>query len=328
MANVLLNKIEANQYANIQLQANSRRQITEQSFLEKVHFSYIRLNTINEFHDALPSIVARDVKPYIEDKLKNNEQVAILAFTRRDIAQMKQILEHQFPNLNPETDIVSIIPEKMFNTTIMTKYICKYWKQIQFSGLSNIMLTISNDINAKLPYITYNSQQAAAAVSKMLYKWRAEEGPQVDEWLNQVRNQQLSQDDFFDLLKDNMIQFEIRKNAIKQALLSTKNQEAKDSGNVENAKILLSTIHSAKGLEFDNVVVLYKNQSNMEEDKKRMYYVAFTRAMKSEFILAYDVVASPQIEADYITVLTKLHSKAPAPNSPLTAKSRNRKIKI
>lgn len=328
MANVLLRNIEANQYANIQLKANSRRQITEQSFLEKVHFDYEYLQKIQDFHDALPSIVAKNVKPYIENCLKKGEQVAILAFTRNDIANMREILIHQFPNLNPETDIVSIVPDRMYNTTVMTKYICKYWSQIQFTGLQNIMQTISNDIDKKLPYITYNANSAKKAVSTMLYKWRTEEGPTVQNWIAQVTAGQMSQDDFFDLLKDNMIQYEIRNNAIKQALLSTKNQEAKQSGNVSNAKILLSTIHSAKGLEFDNVVVIYKDASQMEEDKKRMYYVAFTRAMKSEFILAYNNVISPKIEADYLTVLRELHAIAPAPNSPLNVLSKNRKIKI
>lgn len=328
MANVLLRNIEANQYANIQLKANSRRQITEQSFLEKVHFDYEYLQKIQDFHDALPSIVAKNVKPYIENCLKKGEQVAILAFTRNDIANMREILIHQFPNLNPETDIVSIVPDRMYNTTVMTKYICKYWSQIQFTGLQNIMQTISNDIDKKLPYITYNANSAKKAVSTMLYKWRTEEGPTVQNWIAQVTAGQMSQDDFFDLLKDNMIQYEIRNNAIKQALLSTKNQEAKQSGNVSNAKILLSTIHSAKGLEFDNVVVIYKDASQMEEDKKRMYYVAFTRAMKSEFILAYNNVISPKIEADYLTVLRELHAIAPAPNSPLNVRSKNRKIKI
>ena len=66
----------------------------------------------------------------------------------------------------------------------------------------------------------------------------------------------------------------------------------------------------------------------MAEDKKRMYYVAFTRAMKSEYILAYDTVASPQVQADYITVLEGLHKTAPAANSPLNTRPKNRRIKI
>ena len=41
-----------------------------------------------------------------------------------------------------------------------------------------------------------------------------------------------------------------------------------------------------------------------------MYYVAFTRAMKSEYIVAYDTVVTPKIQADYEAILENLHDKA------------------
>lgn len=327
MANVLLQNIEANQYANIQLKANSRAQITEQSFLEKVHFDYCRLNKISDFHDALPSIFARDIRPYIQKCLANGEQVAVLAFTRRDIAAIKTILTNQFPNINPDTDIVSLVPDKMFNMTIMSKFICKYWNQIQFAPTNNIMSVINHEIMQKLQYLTYNHQKAAPIVQDLLTKWKTKEGHTINIWYNQFTNGQITQDQFLTYVKENMLQFEISTNAIKQSLLSAKNQKSKQSANISNAKFLLSTIHSAKGLEFDNVIVLYRNENNMDEDKKRMYYVAFTRAMKSEFILAYDTMISPQIQMDYLTVLEKLHATSPAPNSPLNRPT-GRTIKI
>lgn len=328
MANVLLNNIEANQYANIQLKANSRAQVTEQSFLDKVHFDYVRLNKITDFHDALPSIFARDVKPYIQSCLNKGEQVAVLAFTRRDVNAVKSILCNQFPQLNPETDIVSLVPDKMYNTVVMSKFICKYWNQMQFAPAANIMTTIGHEIMAKLPYLTYNDVKAAPKIQGLIAKWRTEEGANVATWYNEFVNGQISQTQFLDLIKENMLQFEIRTNAIKQALLSDKNQKTKQSDNISNAKFLLSTIHSAKGLEFDNVIVLYRNENTLEEDKKRMYYVAFTRAMKSEFILAYDTMMSPQIQMDYLTVLEALHASSPAPNSPLNNRPKDRRIKI
>ena len=116
-------------------------------------------------------------------------------------------------------------------------------------------------------------------------------------------------------------------NAIKQSLLSETNRKQKESDLVKQATFILSTIHSAKGLEFDNVVTLYRNETGLDEEKKRMYYVAFTRAMKSEFILAYDVSANPQIEADYFTVLERLHEKYPSANSLITKRNANR-VKI
>lgn len=328
MANVLLQNIEANQYANIQLHANSLAQVTEQSFLEKVHFDYERLNKISDFKDAFPGLFARNIRKYVQDCLNKGEQVAFLAFTRRDIELIRSCLIHQFPNINPDTDIASLVPVKMYNQTIMSKFIVKYWDSIKFVPTTNIMYTIKNEIMAKLQFIIYNSQKASPAISAMLMQWIKEEKPTVDMWVNQLNAGQITQDEFLDYLKDNMLQFEIQTNAVKQALLSAKNQDAKQASNVANAKFLLSTIHSAKGLEFDNVVVLYQNKAQMEEDKKRMYYVAFTRAMKSEFIFAYDTVVSPQIQVDYNTVLKALHAVAPAPNSPFNNPPKARRITI
>jgi DNA helicase-2/ATP-dependent DNA helicase PcrA len=48
----------------------------------------------------------------------------------------------------------------------------------------------------------------------------------------------------------------------------------------------------------------------MDEEKKRMYYVALTRAMKSEYVLAYDTVANAKIEADYRTIVDTLTKRA------------------
>ena len=106
-------------------------------------------------------------------------------------------------------------------------------------------------------------------------------------------------------VRESMTNYEIDQNKIKQALLAshTNNNKLDDA---KNADIVLSTIHSAKGLEFDNTVVIFKSDNNMNEEEKRMYYVAFTRAMNSEYILAYGTVKSPQIDADYHTILHEL----------------------
>ena len=48
--------------------------------------------------------------------------------------------------------------------------------------------------------------------------------------------------------------------------------------------------------------------------------------MKTEYILAYNTIASPRIQADYNTVLEKLHAIAPAYNSPIVKKAKRPKI--
>ena len=321
-ANIALQNIEANQYANIQLQANSLATVTEQSFLDKVTFNYHRLDKITHFKDNLPNIFATEIKDYIDKCLAKGEQVAFLMFTRRDVALTQSILEAQYPNQTA----VSLVPEKMYNSTIMSTFIMKYWNEIKFAPTTNIIDIIIQEIMNKLTYLVYDAQTAGPKIHGMLLKWKAEQSTQIQIWSNQVNNGQMATDTFLDLVKENMLQYEIRTNAIKQSLLSGRNQQNKQDDVIKNANFLLSTIHSAKGLEFDNVVVFYRNENNLAEDKKRMYYVAFTRAMKSEYILAYDTCTSPQIEADYNTILERLHAKSPAINSPLNIPSKNKTV--
>ena len=68
----------------------------------------------------------------------------------------------------------------------------------------------------------------------------------------------------------------------------------------------MSTVHGVKGLEFDNVVVVYKDQSDMTEEKKRLYYVAFTRAKNSLFVLSHGTTLSARIVSDYNLIVDSL----------------------
>ena len=60
-----------------------------------------------------------------------------------------------------------------------------------------------------------------------------------------------------------------------------------------NDKVQLSTIHRAKGLEYDVVFIIGCNEellphkrNNIVDDEKRLFYVAITRA-KKELYLSY-----------------------------------------
>ena len=298
-ANIALENIEANQYANIQLRANSLNPVTLAEFTNAVHFSYYQVKRLKDFNDALGPIFAKDIKPYIESKLNAGEKVAFLAYTRNHVNLMKDTLEKMFPNKN----IVSIVPDKMHNSTLFSEFIKRYWNEVQFIPTQSLSTTISRCIIQRLDYLTADPTKSLPFAQKLITQWLTEEDSHIKMWTNEYTNNQISIDTFMDNVKDCMLQFEIKHNAIKQALLSARNDENKNNQNVENADMILSTIHSAKGLEFDNVVVIYQNNDNTNEEKKRMYYVAFTRAMKSEYIIAYDTVKSPQIEADYKTII-------------------------
>lgn len=306
-ANVALTNIEANQYANIQLRANALTPVTAASFQEKVQLDYIQLSRINDFRDELLiSLQSGKVSKYIQDKLANNESVTFLAYTRDTIAQIKRFLESAYP----DKTIVNLVPEKMFNATTFSDYIRKYWQEVKFIPSKFIMATITQNILAHVDDLSYRKgNDAFANIQKVCIDWMDEQSGIIRNWQVMYENGIISLDDLLEHIKENMLQFEIRRNAVKQAMLSTRNEEAKRYNRSANANFILSTIHSAKGLEFDNVVVIHRNENDMAEDKKRMYYVAFTRAMKSEFVLTYDNKRCPKIVDDYNAIVKLLEAK-------------------
>lgn len=60
-----------------------------------------------------------------------------------------------------------------------------------------------------------------------------------------------------------------------------KESKLEDFCNVNGEKIFVSTIHKAKGKEFDNVFILLNNFSPTSDEKKRLLYVAMTRAKQN-----------------------------------------------
>ena len=124
-------------------------------------------------------------------------------------------------------------------------------------------------------------------------------------------------DELKDEIKKYMISFEIERNGIAQAVMSSRNNENKSAEKIAGANFILSTIHSAKGLEFDNVVIYYdsESESKIDEATKRMYYVALTRAKKTEFVFAYDTMAKPKIGNDYDRIIKDLTTIAASGNA-------------
>lgn len=307
-ANVMLRDIEANQFANIQLQANSLASVTEKSFRDRVHLHYEYLMKISDWNDAMEACFAKEVHSYIDAKLAAGEQIAFLAFTRYNTYKIQDILKKMYP----DKKIVTLVPEKQFDSTLFSSFIRKYWDDIKFAPTKNIMFTIGHEIGNRLTYLVPNKDKSLPIMQKMLNDWRAQYAGDVAVWYNQYVNGQMTKDVFLDNVKECMLRFEINMNAVRQALLSARNASQKTSDDIKDADFILSTIHSAKGLEFDNTVVIYRDESMMTEEDKRMYYVALTRAMKSEYVLAYGTLKNPQIEANYKIVTDTLHAKAVA----------------
>ena len=314
-ANILLNNIEANQYANIQLKANSLKPVTSQSFKEAVSLHYERLKSLSdtEIDSMYIKSISSDMKDYIDDKLAKKEQICILAFAGKTLFKIQQTLQ----TLYPTAKITSLVPKKSYDSTIFSQFIARFWGQVTFVPPQSVLDSIETIMKNNIPCFVSKSvafSTAESIVLNTLGEFRATYAHVIADWEKQVQQNLMHPKQLLEEIKKLMIDFEIKKNGMARALLSKRNEEAKTTNNTDDADFILSTIHSAKGLEFDNVIVYYKNESEttMEESTKRVYYVAFTRAKKTEFIYAYDKMARPKIEADYERIIKSLTAQAKA----------------
>lgn len=308
-ANVLLDDIEANQYANIRLQSFKLNTVTKQSFVDDVIVDYNRLNKISEAEDWIcRKLHSPDVLNWINDKLSKNEQICVLAYKRREAAIFQKELEHIFPNKK----LISIIPAKNTAFAYFSRYVSSSAQQLlalPTSNASDLCRRVKAEIIASLAacHITPTNKNYTAILAnlnKALAEWQNENQSVIQDAINQFNAGAITHQRLAEIVGETLIDFEIQKNALKQSMVSQKNAAKKED--TDNADFIFSTIHSAKGLEFDNVILLYRNENQMMEDAKRMYYVALTRAKKSEYILAYDTVLNAIVQTRYETVIAHL----------------------
>ena len=95
-----------------------------------------------------------------------------------------------------------------------------------------------------------------------------------------------------------------------------------------NVPFVLTTVHSSKGLEYDNVIIMDEispifpdDRANIEEER-RLFYVAITRAKNNLFLLSYDDERQPFIDGieKHVSLKnpdghTRESGKSPAGNS-------------
>jgi DNA helicase-2/ATP-dependent DNA helicase PcrA len=304
-ANVHLADIEANAAAQLRLQANSLAVPTAASFQEKVTVNYKHYQYLTKFRDELAGFIAVEVRPYLEKRLALGQQIAFLAHTRQDIIIIEKKLQEMFPNEH----VANLVSNRTYPTTVFSQYIKTFWNDVCQVDPSDAAFVIHKGINDNLDQLTKNAAKAASSVARMTSEWWIAGANDISGWLGLYQAGQMTKDVFFEHLRDNVLTYEIRHNGIKQTLMNQKNRERKEKNLNAKAKLVVSTIHGAKGLEFDNVVVIHKFDPQMKEADKRMYYVALTRAMQSEYVLSYGSAKKPRIEADYDMLVGALEKR-------------------
>lgn len=300
MANVhLLSEIEANQLAQIRLRANSLTPVTADSFQEKVRVVHEHYTADRKFLTDLPMLLSKHVNSYIQECLGRGEQVAFLAFTRREAFAIQKRLEELFPGRS----VISMISDRRRASTFFSSFIEHHWSDIEAVDPANASFVFTKELVSRGPGANPNAQ---AALAKMASEWWTASALTIQGWVYEYQAGIITKEVFFDRLKKCILDHEIRHNSIRDALMHRNNEERKIRNMETKADLIVSTVHGVKGLEFDNVVVVYKDQSDMTEEKKRLYYVAFTRAKNSLFVLSHGTTLSARIVSDYNLIVDSL----------------------
>ena len=212
--------------------------------------------------------------PYLKDKLNEHQQVLILARSKADISDIKQVVTDcytpLFPNLKIH-DLTSIqAPSTSYGTLMSKNYsdlAIRYPNGITvgqfFFELYNIL---SNEItNTESPYTKaqYESDKDNAQIfaSNNLYKFGN---------YSTIYNVK----DIIELLIN-----------IESEAIQTHTQNIKENTilDISGADIILSTIHTATDIRSDNVIVFMKSVSDKIDNG--IYRVALSRANNTEYII-------------------------------------------
>lgn len=289
-ANEFLKVISANEIAQIQLQANDKSELTLNDLDESVILRDIPLDKANEYHERLETIFEiEDIRDYVLDKINKGEQIAIVGYTRAELniiqAGLKKLLEEN----NITTPIESLIPDKASIAAIWTTSIARANKDLRTLGVT---ANINNEIRTLLTQAISQAYNSRSPRQKAFYQTKINETLDqlfmTHQW-SYMRNQYLTRVIKIGGLLSYLYNYFVR--VEKREIAASNYLQSKDTINVKDSKIILSTIHRVKGFEFDHVVTLHNAHKTKSahgsslQELFRMYFVALSRAKKSEMII-------------------------------------------
>lgn len=290
-ANVLLNDISANRFARIQLKSNQLSKPTLDDFKNTVNIQHISGSRKYMKDDILNNF---SLKKYIFNCLAKNEKIAFLAYSHATLQVMNNAISQMFGNSknNVFTDISSSRTNESVIISNFWAHLSKDKRAIYMKTPKTLLLNkIQND------FIHVSLSQKYMNRASLLWTSMINENQAVLTALDQSYiNNQITCQVYLKKLTGIMVRYEITHNFKIQQMHRQNNAPKVKQDKINQSNFIFSTIHSSKGLEFDNVILLIdanRFHNNRSEADKRAIYVGLTRAKNSEFILAADA-CSPQ----------------------------------
>lgn len=291
-ANEFLKVIDANAIAKIQLHANDKTPLTLNDFQKRIILRDVPANANTTPHESFKDIMkADDVVEYILDKLRKNEQICFVAWSHIEINAIKQGLEEILKQHNITEEIVSLAPSRSSIAPIWTASIANSNHTLRALKPSN---NINNEIKDAMLDGLSRAYPRISSKQKQFFEYKLQKTLHdlfmTSQWrymVKQTLSRAIKMDSLISYLYDILVRIEKREISAGNFL---KSQERPD---ITNAKLIVSTIHSVKGYEFDNVVLAHdsiktrRSSGSKQQEIFRMLFVGLSRAKNSELILNY-----------------------------------------
>ena len=292
-ANQILDVIDANRYAKIQLKSANFSKVTAQSFAEKVivEDNIMTSTRQKDYVESLETFF--DNNPQFEqwfiERVKKGEQVALLGWTRAEVLASGEMLRDILERHGlADKEVASIMSDNKRPMTILSRFAYRGKSQLEaidpllppHEYLAKIDQTASSFIAETFRYASPNQIQffkdlIHRTVKTVVYsnQWQAmcRDFAQGNVTINMLTGH---------LLRE-LLRVETKQNAMDTYI----NKD--DEPDYSNIPVILSTIHGSKGLEFDHTVVLYNENKKgaASQESLRMMFVALSRAKQSEYIV-------------------------------------------
>lgn len=310
MANLTLSDIEVNQFANIQLETPDLDIVTDvESLKSAVKVAPFKITKMANVDLTNLNHVNPDIETYLKDKLDKGEKVAILTYARRHVEGLQAGVERFLAQNRIDAKVGSIMPPRAGANNLLSQFFRA--RQRDLSRLQNI--NASKIIDVAIEYgNTLSARARGKKVIDSINKAHVQNQIYVHRLEQKRRNGLITDAEFLHEFQTLMLNWEIRNNSIQRSLKKQREQEMNKPEIIKNSDIIFSTVHSAKGLEFDNVIYLVFEDSNPSESDKRMHYVALTRAIKSELIVAGHTLKNSTYHMQLQNLISEYESEATA----------------
>ena len=248
----------------------SSQSIKNYAYVFSEEMNMFKITENNEEVLAINCTERQEVIPQIINAINKNKRVAMLTFQKNDA----KILAEQFTELGLEMKY--IISPPVENISTHDKWL--------YSSIAKLIYLRDYNIYSFLDDIPFEISRNDRNTIKKYLK-------QIPAFVNQKEILKIQINALF-----NILDYKLSNSKFDNLFETINNDIYGNWYNLENIKNVSMTLHTSKGLEFDQVILLAKDFSLNNQENKNLHYVGITRAKEKMIIIFEKNYSKPYLD--------------------------------